>query len=114
MNFKDYLKKDYLAQKVGDVLTGVQELVEGGKQVGARQLVRNSEYLVNQFRKILHTTWPRTKYKYLRVLQKCAVALAKCIDEKGDLPEVLNSIRAELEKLTKKMGEPVNSLGSPT
>lgn len=116
MGFKKFLlieQRDYLSQKVGDVLTGVHELVQGGKQIGARQLVRNSEGIVNQIRKILHSSWPRTEFKYLRKLQKCGVGLAKCIDEKGDLREVLNSVRHELEQLSQKLGEPINTLGSP-
>lgn len=116
MEFKKFLlteQREYLSHKVGDVLTGVHELVQGGKQVGARQLVRHSEGIVNQIRKILHSSWPRTEFKYLRKLQKCGVGLAKCIDEKGDLREVLNSVRHELEQLSQKLGEPINTLGSP-
>ena len=36
----------------------------------------------------------------------------KAIDEKGDLPEVFNSVRAELEKLSGKFKKPVNKLGT--
>ena len=36
----------------------------------------------------------------------------KAIEEKGDLPDVFNSVRAELEKLSGKLGEPVNTMGS--
>lgn len=116
MEFKKFLmteQHDYLSQKVGDVLTGVHELIQGGKQVGARQLVRHSEGIVNQIRKILHTSWPRTEFKFLRKLQKCGVALAKTIEEKGDLRETLNSVRREIEGLSQKLGEPINTLGSP-
>lgn len=116
MEFKKFLlteQRDYLSQKVGDVLTAVHELIQGGKQVGARQLVRHSEGIVNQIRKILHSSWPRTEYKFLRKLQKCGVGLAKCIDEKGDLTDTLNSVRHELEQLSQKLGEPINTLGSP-
>lgn len=35
------------------------------------------------------------------------------IDEKGDLIGVLNSCRAEIEKVLKDIGEPVNQLGVP-
>ena len=44
-------------------------------------------------------------------LQRCGVALAKCIDEKGDLRDVLNSVRVELESMTQKIGKPVNDIG---
>lgn len=116
MQFKEYLlleQKGYLADKIGDVLTGVHELLTGGKQIGARQLLRHAEGLVNQIRKILHSSWPRSEYKYLRILQKCGVGLAKCIEEKGDLRETLNGVREEIEHLTEKIGMPINQLGSP-
>lgn len=115
MHFKRFIlneQHEYLGHKVGDLLTSVHELVQGGKQIGARQLVKHTEGLVNQIRKILHTSWPRTEYKFLRRLQKCGVALMKCIDEKGDLTETLNSVRAELEELSHKIGAPINKLGS--
>jgi hypothetical protein len=116
MNFREYLlneSDDFLAQKVGDILTAVQELVDGGKQVGARQLVRNTEVVVAQIRKILHNSWPRAQQKHLRRLQKVGVALMKTIDEKGDLPEVLTSAQSELEKVSERIGKPVHHLGTP-
>ena len=115
MGFRNFLLNEqhsYLSHRVGDVLTSVHELVRGGKQIGARQLVRHSQGVVNQIRKILHTSWPKTEYKYLRRLQRCGVALAKCIDEKGDLKEVLNSVRHEIEELSDKIGQPINTLGT--
>ncbi len=116
MEFKNFLlieQKQYLSEKIGDVLTGIQELITGGKQIGTRQLVRHTEGIVNQIRKILHSSWPRSEYKYLRQIQKCGVALMKCIDEKGDLREVLNSVRVALEQMSEKIGDPVNRLGTP-
>lgn len=114
MEFKKFLlneQREYLAQKVGDVLTSVHELIQGGKQVGARQLVRHSEAVANQIRRILHSSWPKTETKHLKVLQKCGVALMKTIDEKGDLNDTLNSVRGEIEKLTQSIGQPINNLG---
>lgn len=116
MNFKDFLlteQKDYFTGRVADILTGVHELLTGGKQIGARQLVTHSEGIANQIRKVLHSNWPKKNNKYLRILQKCGVGLMKTIDEKGDLRETLNSVRHELEQLQQKIGEPVNDLGSP-
>jgi hypothetical protein len=114
--FKDYLlneQHEYLAHKVGDILTAVHELIQGGKQIGARQLVKHSEVVVNQIRKVLHSSWPRSEMKYLRTLQKVGVAIMKTIDEKGDLPETLNGARVEIEKLQDKMGQPINHLATP-
>ena len=116
MEFKKFLiveQSEYLAEKIGDVLTGVHELITGGKQIGTRQLVRHTEGIVNQIRKILHSSWPKSEQKYLRHLQKCGVALMRCIDEKGDLRETLNGVRAELEGISGKLGIPINTLGKP-
>jgi hypothetical protein len=114
MEFKNYLlteRRDYFASRIGDILTAVHELITAGKQVGARQLVKHTEGIANQIRKVLHTNWPKTHYKHLRRLQKCGVAIMKCIEEKGDLQEILQSVRHELEKLSEKIGLPINDLG---
>jgi hypothetical protein len=116
-NFKAYLlneRHEYLSHKVGDILTGIHELIQGGKQIGARQLVKHSEVVVNQIRKVLHSSWPRSEMKNLRVLQKVGVAIMKCIDEKGDLPDTLNGVRVEIEKLQDKLGQPINHLATPS
>lgn len=115
MRFREYIlteQKEYLADKISDILTGVHEMLSVSKQISAKQHIRNAEYIANQIRKILHGSWPRSEHKYLKSLQKCGVALLKAVDDKGDLPEVFNSVRGELEKLSSKMGEPVNKMGS--
>jgi hypothetical protein len=115
MRFKEFLlteQREFLIDKINDILTGIHELLQAGKQMGARQMLKNSEEVVGRIRSILHGSWPRSEHKYLKVLQKCGVALMKAIDEKGDLPEVFNSVRAELEKLSGKFKKPVNKLGT--
>ena len=116
MRFKNFLineQHEYFSQKVGNILTGVHELVQANKQIGARLLVKHSEDIVNQIRKVLHSSWYKSETKYLKKLQKCGVALAKTIEEKGDLNNTLNSVRHELEQLSHKLGEPINTLASP-
>jgi hypothetical protein len=115
MEFKNFIlteQKDYLANRVNDVLTGVHELLAAKKQMGAKQMVRNAEDVANQIRKILHTSWPRSEYKHLKVLQKCGVALMRAIEDKGDLSDIFNSVRSELEKLSHRLRTPVNKLGT--
>lgn len=115
MEFKSFLlteQKDYLANRVNHVLTGVHELLAAQKQMGSKQMVRQAEIIANQIRKILHTAWPRSEHKHLKVLQKCGVALLKTIDDKGDLPDTFNSVRGELEALSHRLRVPVNKLGT--
>jgi len=117
MKFKEFLlveQREYLSEKIGDVLTGVQELLTGGKQIGTRQLVKYSEFIVNQIRKILHSSWPRSEYKYLKKLQKVGVAIMKSIEEQDDLRGTLESSKAEMEKVLEKMGTPINKLAAPS
>jgi hypothetical protein len=115
MEFKDFLiseQKEYFADRVNDILTGVHELLQAKKQMGARQLIRNAESIANQIRKVLHTSWPRSEHKHLKTLQKCGVALMKTIEDKGDLSDTFNSVRVELENLSRKLGVPTNQLGT--
>jgi hypothetical protein len=115
MEFKNYLlseQKEYFADKVNTVLTGVHEFLQAKNQMPAKHMLRNGEDIANQIRKILHTSWPRSEHKYLKVLQKCGVALMKSIEDKGDMLDVINSVRSELEKLTQKLKIPANKLGT--
>lgn len=115
MEFKKFLlfeEQEYFADRVNNVLTGIHELLSANKQMGAKLMVKSAESIANQIRKILHTSWPRSEHKYLKVLQKCGIALMKAIDDKGDLSETFNNVRAELEKLSHKLGVPVNKLGT--
>lgn len=103
----------YLGQRLSDVLNALQELNQNAKSMGARQLVRNSEEIVNNLRKILHTHWSKREERFLRPIQKVGVAIMRAIEEKDDLPTILSSATQELEKLTSKLGTPVNSIASP-
>lgn len=114
ISFKDFLvneNKYYLGNRIGDILSSVQELQQNSEGMGARQLVANSSRIVDQIRGILHTTWSSNEEKYLKDLQKIGVALAKAIDEKDDLEEILPAVSSELEKVSAKLGTPTNSLG---
>lgn len=116
MRFKHFLINEdaaYLGQKIGDILNAVHDLVENGKSMGTRQLVKNSEQIVNQIRGILHTHWTKADEKILVSLQKAAAAIMRAIKEKGDINEVLPSVADELEELSTKMGTPTNDIGVP-
>lgn len=60
MEFKTFLvteQKNYFSDKVSNVLTSIQQVISSGKQIGTRQLIRDSEQVVNQMRRILHSSW---------------------------------------------------------
>lgn len=116
MKFRDFLLNEnraYLGQRIGDILNSLQELEENGKSLGTRQMVRDSEGVVNQLRRILHTHWGKEEEKHLKPLQKVGVALMKAIEEKSNLPDAIGGSTREMEKLMTDMKVPVNKLASP-
>lgn len=115
ISFREFIlneNKAYLGERLGTLLTALQELQQNSDGMGTRQVVANSERLVNQIRRILHGNWSRREEKYLKHLQIIGVALAKAIDEKDNLMDVIPSVTSELENLLSKMQVPVHSLGS--
>lgn len=120
MRFKHFLLNEdgssrtgYLAQKIGDLLSALQDLDQNAQHIGTRQQVKNAEEIVNYIRRILHTHWEKSEEEYLRVLQKVGVAIMRGIDEKDDLPSIITSATHEIEKVMSDLGVPVNNLGSP-
>jgi len=115
MRFKEFLineQQAYLGQKVGDILTAVQELMTDAQGMGTRDLVRYTQQVVNQIRPILHSSWPREEKKFLLTLQKVAVSLSKAIEDKGDLPSKLAGNAEVLQKLVADLGVPINKLST--
>lgn len=114
--FKQFLLNEnraFLSQKIGDILNALQDLGDNTGGMGARQLVKNSNGIVDQIRRILHTDWPQREQKNLKVLQKCGVAIKKAIEEKDDLEAVIQSCIEEIEKLSGDLDMPMNKLASP-
>ena len=114
--FKDFLLNEnraYLGQRMSDILNSLQELEENGKSLGTRQMVKDSEGVVNQLRRILHTHWGKEEEKHLKPLQKVGVALMKAIEEKSNLPDAISGSTKEMEKLMTDMKMPVNKLAAP-
>lgn len=115
MRFKLFLLNEqqaYLGQKVGDILTATQELRDDVKNMGSRDLIRFSERIVNNIRRILHSNWPKEEKKHLAVLQKVGVALMKAIEEKDDLASVISGSASTLEKLVSDLGIPIHKLAT--
>ena len=115
MRFKQFIINEasaYMGQKVGDILTATQELNDDSKNMGTRDLIRFSERIVNQIRRILHSNWPKEEKKHLLTLQKVGVAIMKAIEDKDDLPGTIAGAVGTLEKLVGKLGVPINKLAT--
>lgn len=113
--FRRYLlleQEEFLAQKVGDVLTALQSLDRDSRSAGNRSLIQWSEKIVDQMRKILEGRWSKEEEPHLKKIQKAAVALAKAIENNDKMPDVIASAKTELESLQKKLGVPLHNLGS--
>ena len=111
-DFKTFVmneNKVYLAKEIGDVLNSAQELSDEVNKIGTRNLVRYGQIIVNKSRGILQGHWGNENRKFLVSLQKCAVALAKSIEENDNIEEVLKSTIDALQKVVNKMGVPINA-----
>lgn len=113
MRFKDFLLNEnraYLAQKVGDILAGLQELQSDAPNMGTRDLTQYAMRIVMLIRRVLHSSWPKDEKPNLAILQKAAVALMKAIEEKSDLAGAITGASSLLEKLSAELGSPVNKI----
>mgnify|MGYP006288479705 FL=1 len=111
-NFRTFVmneNKVYLAKEIGDVLNSAQELSDEVNKIGTRNLVRYGQIIVNKARGILQGHWGNENKKFLIQLQKCAVALAKSIDENDNIEDILKSTIDALQQVVNKMGVPVNA-----
>jgi hypothetical protein len=115
MKFKDFLLNEnevYLSQKIADILSALQDLNDSAENMGTRHLVSNSQTIVNQIRRIIHTHWPQSEETKLLVLQKCGVAIMKAIEEKEDLASILKVCQSNLEDLASEDKTPVNRIAT--
>jgi len=115
MKFKDFLINEneaYLSQKIADILSALQDLNESAPNMGLRHLISNSQTIVNQIRRIIHTHWPQVEENKLFTLQKCGVAIMKAIEEKEDLLNILKSCQKILEDLVSEDKTPVNRIAA--
>ena len=116
MRFKHFLLQEesaYLAQKIGDILTALHELRDDAQNMGTRDLTQYSQQIVNQIRRVLHSSWPKEDRVHLATLQKTAVALMVAIDKKSDLPGTIQAVSTVIEKLVGDLGVPISKL-TPT
>lgn len=113
--FRSFLlveQEEFLAQKVGDVLSALQSLASDSPNMGNRQLIKIADNIVGEMRKILEGRWPKEEEPHLRAIQKAAVAMAKAIDTNEKMPDIIAGAKSELEKVQQKIGAPLHDLGS--
>lgn len=111
MEFKDFMleeSKAFLDQRISDVLSALQDLNDSTENMGARHLVSNSENIVRQIRRIIHTHWPEREEPRLKTLQKCGVAIMRAVEDKDDLESVLRACQSNLEEISG--GDKANSI----
>ena len=115
LKFKYFLINEdaaYLTNRIGDILSAIQDVQQNTQGMGSKQLVQNAERIVNQIRRILHTNWGNDNLKLLEMLQRAAVAIKKTVEEKGDLQEILGNCADEMQDTLADMGLPLNSIGA--
>lgn len=109
----------YMGHRIGDILTYAHGLQDDIENLSARQVMRMSDEIVNQIRKILHRQWEPHQYKHLKELQAVAVMIKLAIEgkkEKGttfDLRETIKIAIQKLEEISSKLGTPVNKAQAP-
>jgi len=116
LSIKNFLlneEKIYLGERIGDILTSLQQLKDDAPNMGKRHLMRVVKSIVSQIRRILHGSWTYEEEAYLKELQKIGVALMKGLDNNEELPPLVSSCTSALEKLSNELDEPVNKLAAP-
>jgi hypothetical protein len=106
-------EKIYLGQRIGDILTALQQLNDDAANMGKRHLIRIVTNIVSQIRRILHSSWSYEEEKYLKQLQKVGVALMKGIDSNEDLIQTVSNCASAVEKLSDDLDAPINNLAAP-
>lgn len=115
MDFKDFIlneNENFLMQRVGDILSSLQSVLDDAEGLGNRQIIKVSQTIVNQIRIILNDYWPDEQKPILLALQKVGVALMKSIDGSEDMRQTIASAVKVLEAAVGKEDEPINDLGS--
>jgi uncharacterized protein YydD (DUF2326 family) len=105
--------KNYLGNKVSDILSALQDIQGDIDNLGSRHLSKLAEGVINQIRTILHSNWNLKNIKYLKELQKIGVFISKTIEEKGDLKQTIPAATKALEELAGKIGAKINDLTAP-
>jgi hypothetical protein len=102
---------EYFSMKIGDLVTSLQKLSRDVAHMGSRTTTDILKDITNSIRVILNDKWDESIRPKLPKIQKIGVALAKLIDEGGEIPGTIASAQAELEQMISKLGNPLYSTG---
>jgi len=103
---------EFLGKQIGDILSALKSLAEDAGRLGQRQIIRVSDQIVDDMRRILKGRWPSEDYRHLQELQKVAVYLKKaCDSNEKPLTEVVQACKAAIEALVGELGTPINDAG---
>ena len=103
----------YLGEKIGDLLTSLQNLQDDADGMTKHAIERALLRDVGHIRRILRGRWDDVDRPHLELIQKVGNGIMLGLEETdGDLPELVASAVAELESLAGKLEEPLNSLGA--
>lgn len=118
MMFKDFLlieNKVLLYERIGDIVNALQDLSQNFKSLGRRRSTEAAKTIVNSIRSniLQYNKWPSSEINNIKVIQSCAVAIIKSIEEsieENDLETVINKCIKILQNLISKSDTPVNQL----
>jgi uncharacterized membrane protein YgaE (UPF0421/DUF939 family) len=112
MEFRNFVlfteAESKLDQKISDVLSALQDLNKNIEKMGKRNTLSSAETVVSRIRRVIHTHWPQSEERKLKVLQAAAVAIKKAIEEKDDLEEILKTCESNIAVISG--GKKVNNL----
>jgi hypothetical protein len=119
MIFKDFLlieNKVLLYERIGDILNALQDLSENFKSLGRRRSTEAAKNIVNVIRSniLQYNKWPGSEINNIKVVQSCALAIIKSIEEsieENDLEIVINKSIKILQNLLSKSDTPINQIG---
>ena len=116
--FKEFLineNKVLLYQRVADILNALQDLSENYKGLGTRRATEAAKNIVNVIRSniLQNNKWPNSEINNLKIIQSCAVALMKSIEEnteENDLETSINKCIQILQKIISRSDVAINQI----
>jgi len=104
--------RSHLGEKVGDILSSLQNLDNDAANLGNKALITSAEGIVDNIQPVLSAKWPDTELATLQSLQRIGVALKLAIDSNEDLKQIISTAVEDLQQASGESEEPVNDLAA--